>query len=322
MTYIELLLKLLKLILQRGKRLFSALLEEVMKKITGGTIFQKTNDQGLPAIIKSCTYGNNDNFYSEEKKTFLSAELARSFCYAAICHVPLVLSPLLPTVSAISEKIENGSMQHFLIDLLSLNCAEHNRFVANSSTWTELPLIPTNAELAGHLVEKDINLTPVRMRPYDNSEQYMETYFRLLRAETFSEMQKGIKNLKSATLDPRDMNVYYNIRLVGFDLQGCKFSLAIQFTPTKRVKRLEASSQLMYGNLVCISINRKFDDVIWTTVSNRDKQLLNKYRIITLELLDENVKSVSEIIQSLQIQGGMIIALLYVPCLLQALIFQ
>ena len=310
MTYIELLLKLLKLILHRGKRLFKVLLEEVMKNVTGGTIFPKTNDQGLPAIIESCTYEINGNFYSEENKTLLSAELVRSFCHDAIRHAPSVLSSVLPTVSAMSEKIENGSMQRFLITLLSLNCAEHNRFIANSCTWTELPLIPTNDELTGNLVEKDINLTPVRMRPYDNPEQYMETYFRLLRAETFSEMQKGIKNLKSATLDPRDMNVYYNVRLAGFDLRSGRFSLAIQFTPTKRVRRWEASSQLMYGNLVCISINRKFDDVIWATVSNRDKQLLNHYRIITLELLDENVKSVSEIIKSLQIQGGMIIALL------------
>ena len=84
MTYIELLLKLLMLILHRGKRLFKVLLEEVMKNVTGGTIFQKTNDQGLPASIESCTYEINGNFYSEENKTLLSAELVRSFCHDAI----------------------------------------------------------------------------------------------------------------------------------------------------------------------------------------------------------------------------------------------
>ena len=307
MTYIEFLLQLLKLILHRGKRLFSALLKEAMKNVTGGTLFQEKNDQGLPAIIKSSIYDISDkNFHSKEQKTSLSAELVRSFCNDAIRDVPFTLSSLLPTVSAMSEKIENSSMQRFLVTLLSLNCAGHKKLIVNSSTWTELPLIPTDDELAGNLVENDKDLTPVRMRPYDNPEQYMETYFRLIRAETFSAMQKGIKNLKSAKLDPRDMNVYYNIHLVGFHLQGCRFSLAINFTPGKRVERWEASSQMMYGNLVCISINRKFDEVIWATVSDRDAQLLNKKQIITLELLDENVKSVGEIIKSLQIQGGMI----------------
>ena len=298
----ELLLKLLKLIVHRGKRLFKALLEEVMKNVTGGTIFQETNDQGLPALIKSCTYGINDNnFHSEEQKTFLSAELVRSFCYDAVRQVSFVLSSLMPTVSAISEKIENGSVQRFLITLLSLNGTGHNGSVANSSTRTELPLILTGDELAG--VEKDIQLRPVRMGPYDNPEQYMETYFRLLRAETFSAMQDGIENLISTALDRTNINVYDNVRLAGFYLQSGRFSLAIHFSPTKRVKRWQA----LYGNLVCISINRKFDDVIWATVSNRDENLLNKEQMIILELLDENVQSVGEIITSLQTQGGMIV---------------
>ena len=268
-------------------------------------MFQGTNDQNLPAIIKSCNYGNNDKFYSEEQEAFLSADLVRSFCHDAIRQVPSVTRCLLPTVTAISKKIANVSTQDFLCTLLSLNSAGENGFIANTSMWTELPLIPADHELAGHLVEKDKNLMPVRTRiPYDDPEQYMDTYFRLVRAETFSAMQHGIKDLKTSTLDLRDMNVYYNIHLAGFELQSGQFSLAIHFTPTKKVKRWEASPQLMYGNLVCLSMNRKFDDVIWGTVSNRDAALLNQHQIIMLQLLDENVKSISEIINLLQTQAG------------------
>ena len=304
-TYIELLLNLLKRILHNGTEHYKTLLEDAIKNITRGKIFQTTNDCSLPVIIKSCNCGSNEQFYCEDQKNALSAELVRSFCHDAIRQVPSITCYLLPTVVAISEKISNPSTQSFLCTLLSLNFAGANEFIANASTWMKLPLIPTDRELAGHLVEEDKNLMPVRTRiPYDNPEQYMDTYFRLVRAETFSAVQHGIKDLKASTLDLRDMNVYYNIHLAGFGLQGSRFSLAIHFTPTKKVKRWEASPQLMYGNLVCLSINEKFDDVIWATVSNRDADLLNQHQIIMLELLDENVKNISEIINLLQTQGG------------------
>ena len=268
-------------------------------------IFQTTSDQNLPKIIRSCNYGNKDKFYCEEQEIFLSAELIRSFCHDAVRQVPCVTRCLLPTIIAVSKKITNVSTQDFLCTLLSLNSAGETGFIGNIGVWMDLPLIPTDHELAGHLVERDKNLMPVRTRiPYDNPEQYMDTYFRLVRAETFSAIQHGIKDLKASTLDLRDMNVYYNIHLAGFELQNGGFSLALHFTPTKTVKKWEASPQLMYGNLVCVSINRKFDDVIWATVSNRDTGLLNGHQIIILDLLDENVKSISEIIKSLQTQGG------------------
>ena len=307
MKYIELLLSLLKLILHHG-RPYKTILQDVIKTVTRGSIFQITNDQSLPKTIKSCNYRNNDKFYSEEQESFLSAELVRSFCRDAIRLVPPVTRSLLPTVAAISEKITSPSTQSFLYTLLSLNSAGENGFIAITSTWMELPLIPTDHELADHLVEKDKNLMPVRTHiPYDNPEQYMDTYFRLVRAETFSAIQHGIKDLKASTLDLRDMNVYYNIHLAGFELQSGRFSLAIHFTPTKVITKWEASPQLMYGNLVCVSINRKFDDVIWATVSNRDVELLNNRQIIMLEFLDQNVKSIGEIINSLQTQAGIYI---------------
>ena len=283
-------------------------MENAITNLIQGKLFQEENKQSLPAIIASCKYENNELFYSEEQKTSFSAELVRRFCQDVISQVPSATRCLLPTVTAISQKQANESTQQFLCTLLSLNVARENGFIVNTRMWMELPSVPTDHELAGHLVEKDQNLTPVRTHfPYDNPEQYMDTYFRLIRAETFSAIQHGIKDLKASTLDLRDMNVYHNIYLAGCGLLYGRFNLAIHFTPVKKVKRWEASTQLMFGNLVCISINRKFDDVIWATVSNKDAELLNKRQIIMLELLDENEKSISEIINSLQIQGGIFV---------------
>ena len=273
--------------------------------ITQGMLFQATDSQSLPEMIKSCPSVKNDHFYFEEDKASLSAELVRSFCHSAVEQVPVVISFLLPTVIAISQKISSPSMQNFLCNLLSLNITGGNGFVANASIWRKLPLIPTDHELAGHLVERDKNLMPVRTHiPYDNPEQYMDTYFRLVRAETFSAIQHGIKDLKASTLDLRDMNVYYNIHLAGLELQNGRFSIALHFTPVKKVRRWEASPQLMHGNLVCVSLNRQFDDVIWATVSIRDTRFLNDHQIIMLELLDENMQTVGEVINSLQTQEG------------------
>ena len=301
-------------------------MKDAITNLTQGKIFQEQNKQSLPAIIASCKYENNELLYSEEQKTSFSAELVRRFCQDVISQVPSATRCLLPTVTAITKKKENESTE-FLRTLLSLNVGKENGFIVNTRMWMELPSVPTDHELAGHLVEKDQNLTPVRTHfPYDNPEQYMDTYFRLIRAETFSKIQHGIKDLKASTLDPRDMNVYHNIYLAGFDLQEGRFSLAIHFTPTKKVKRWEASPQLMYGNLVCLSMNRRFDDVIWATVFNRNTELLNQCQIIMLELLDENVKSISEIINSLQIQGGIycifIIFIISIYCIFLFAVFK
>ena len=183
------------------------------------------------------------------------------------------------------------------------NRADKNLFIDAIGVWKELPFIPTHHELAGNLIEEDKHLTPVR-NSYHDAESYMDTYFRLLRAETFSAIQHGIKELKACELDERDMNVYYNIHLADFELKHGGFSLAVRFTPFRKVKRWETSPQLMFGNLVCISLNRKFDDVIWAVVSNRDKNLLNQEQVIMLELIDENTKKMSQIISSFLAYAG------------------
>ena len=67
--------------------------------------------------------------------------------------------------------------------------------------WNNLPLIPLADEMMGTPLESDAHLSEVKVnQPYNTSEQYMDTYFRLLRTECFSGMQTGIKDLLSGTL--------------------------------------------------------------------------------------------------------------------------
>ena len=50
------------------------------------------------------------------------------------------------------------------------------------------------------------------------------------------------------------------------------------------------SPQLMYGNLICISPNGKFDDIIWATVAERDADILNKSCIIMVQVRCLNLR--------------------------------
>ena len=57
--------------------------------------------------------------------------------------------------------------------------------------WDRLHLIPVAEELLGNPLEKDSHLRAVkRNAPYSSEEEYMDTYFRLLRVECFSAIQQ------------------------------------------------------------------------------------------------------------------------------------
>ena len=86
-----------------------------------GMLFKASNNESLPMMIKSSSYlHEQDIFYFQETKTFLTTELIRSFCYEVVRQVPSVSRCLLPTVSAINDTIQSQSTQNFLFEFLSL----------------------------------------------------------------------------------------------------------------------------------------------------------------------------------------------------------
>ena len=119
--YIKDLLDLLKLILRLGKA-YKALVEEMMKTVTQGTLFKLSDDKSIPAIINSSSYlASKNKFYMKDVKLYsVSPERFRSFCQEAVSQVPSVARSLLPTVTAISEKIPHPSTQSFVCSILSL----------------------------------------------------------------------------------------------------------------------------------------------------------------------------------------------------------
>lgn len=203
--------------------------------------------------------------------------------------------------------------QAWLHRMFELAASFDNTLLAEP-TWDRLYLIPGAEELKGTPLEDNTHLRAVRREaPYSSEEEYMDTYFRLLRADCFAAIQRGIKSLLKGELDERDMKVFYNIRLVGCHSgegggEG-GLQLDLRFETTQRVRRWEAFSSLMYGNLVCLSPRGRFEqaDVIWALVSERDTGLLSSKSgpTILIKLLTEfNIHSDTEVIVLLTRAAG------------------
>ena len=89
MNYAEALLRLMTLVLRYGRH-FRTLLDEVIKAVIHGPMFQsKNNEHCLPAVIKSSHYsrGDSDKFYSSDWKHYFPAKIVREFCRNVICKV-------------------------------------------------------------------------------------------------------------------------------------------------------------------------------------------------------------------------------------------
>ena len=68
--------------------------------------------------------------------------------------------------------------------------------------WEELPLVPSTEELLFSPLEGG-NLEPIKkVGCYNSTEEYMDTYFRLLRADCFYALKKGIREMMSGAAGP------------------------------------------------------------------------------------------------------------------------
>ncbi len=201
----------------------------------------------------------------------------------------------------------------FLYDLLRYTTKNTAEDVLDMG-WNELPLVPSSKELLldGPL-EDSVNLSVVRTKgSYLSVHEYMDTYFRLLRADCFDAIRIGIDNLIKGQLDPRDMNVYQRVSLIG--ILPCNteagIQLALKVFPCHPVTNWSLSSNLMFGNLLCLPPSGTFRDSIWATVANREEKLLNDKRgpVIVVELCsDSNSRTDSDCLTALTKSSGYIL---------------
>lgn len=106
---------------------------------------------------------------------------------------------------------------------------------------------------------------------YDSVADFLDTYFRLLRADCFAPLQKGIRDFLNGSLDPRDMRLFRASANEFHLVRGSKGLVAsLECTNIFTYKVPFPARVLMPSNLVCLSISEApFEVVLWGRVAER-----------------------------------------------------
>lgn len=286
-----LLTKALNALIDMNKKLFS--LDERFKQIIKAIVmtkalFSPVNGQ-LKSFVKNCepiSLPTIDAFLT------LVAQVMPE-------KIPVIINLMKPIV-------EKYNFTNFFFNLLKIATKSSANELADID-WSNLPLIPRNNEIFSDPFGDEMNLQPVKVTgQYDNADEYMDVYFRLLRTDCFANLITCIQNLLNGKLDMRDMNVYKNIVLAGIDISRDCLYVALKVTSCRIIKDWDTCSNLMFGNLLCLSIGGSFKDPIWFTVVNRE--LLTSDNIVVVQACTEcNQESDGEIMMKLMTAHGCVI---------------
>ena len=77
------------------------------------------------------------------------------------------------------------------------------------------------------------------------------------------------------------MNVYQNVSLAGLHVSNSSVLVGLHINSAKEIKNWQISSNLMFGNLLCVSIGGDFKELFWATVE--DKSRMNKENIVIVK---------------------------------------
>ncbi|KAL5248773.1 hypothetical protein ACHWQZ_G017830 [Mnemiopsis leidyi] len=220
------------------------------------------------------------NFIENIKNSWEKEEKGIKFAEIAITFNPGLLKKVIPLLSHLVKRDSSDLSKALFKMLLKVGS------ISDLSKWHDLTQIPTIEELFGDPLEKVKYLMPVTLKKgYNSTDDYLNVYYRLLRTECFSAIQKGISDLKRGQLDPRDMSVYKKVFVRNIDMEHTSILISLQFSLDKSVLDWRRSKKLMFGNLLCITIKGDFSDPIWLTVADRDVDILQKHCVIGVELI-------------------------------------
>lgn len=216
-----------------------------------------------------------------------------------------LITPFMRPIVSVDQSKPDNFLYRIVKKLSELNCKD-----VDDLDWNRMPLVPSFGKLRESSVVGQV-LYPVKVSgPYENPDTYMDTYFRLLMADCFDGLQSGIHDFLQGQLKPANMNMYLAVTLKGVSI-GCNnvpISLALKITPGKAISNWASSSNLMFGNLLCLSPKGNFEDVIWATVANRDEVELKEKQLIWVTLCkDVNIDCEARCISIIQEYSGKMI---------------
>lgn len=114
-------------------------------------------------------------------------------------------------------------------------------------------------------------------RPYDSTEQYLETLFLLLRADCTLPVRGAIRAYRDGVVEDNEMTIYTNVRPVALLFASIGVIHRMTFMVDGRRVNWKQSKRLIPGTIVCLSTN-DFQTYRFATVVERDTEFLQNPR--------------------------------------------
>ena len=196
---------------------------------------QKARDLGahVKRVINSIAHSSLLNGENSPLKRFLLSsvsefdlETLQNFFVILIKYVPEKTRAVVHLTEPISKMAQGSSILYKLLQTIS---AQVDAPITDME-WKDIPLFPTDEELAEKKGNHFLQLQPMKCDgSYNSADEYVEILFRLLREDCFNSLKEGIKNLLDGSLDKRDMDVYHGVRVVGINVSSHNgFCLAVK----------------------------------------------------------------------------------------------
>ncbi|KAG0030936.1 NFX1-type zinc finger-containing protein 1 [Podila clonocystis] len=135
-------------------------------------------------------------------------------------------------------------------------------------------------------------------KPYDSTEQYLETQFRLLRADCTLPVRGAVRAYRDGVVEDNEMTMYTNVRPVALLFASVGMIHRMSFRVDGRRVNWKQSKRLIPGTIVCLSTN-DFETYRFATVVERDTEFLQTPRNLRIGIkfmeLDSNMDFDSDI---------------------------
>ncbi|XP_051562536.1 NFX1-type zinc finger-containing protein 1-like [Myxocyprinus asiaticus] len=185
-------------------------------------------------------------------------------------------------VNHLQEKSREGNLRS---DKYSFVAANEDA-PPGEEDFRTMSIYPTPEEF--HLEQKPFLRPNVMAQSFPNARIYLDTHFRLLREDFVRPLREGIREIlynedidgvpiKKRRFD--DIRVYFDTQLVVPLCTPTGIAYKVQFDPRPlQFVRWENSKRLIYGSLVCLSMDN-FKTFLFATVADRDPKLLTQGQV-------------------------------------------
>ncbi|KAG1963351.1 NFX1-type zinc finger-containing protein 1 [Pimephales promelas] len=192
-------------------------------------------------------------------------------------------------VDHLQEKSREGTLR---TDNYSFLAADEDA-PPGEEDFRTMSIYPTFDEF--HLDQRPFLRPNIMSQSFPNARIYLDTHFRLLREDFVRPLREGVKqilrdNTDGVPINKRrfdDIRVYTDTRLLLPLCTSTGIAYKVQFDPQPlKFVRWENSKRLIYGSLVCLSMDN-FETFLFATVADRDPKFL-KHGLVNLSFSSES----------------------------------